>query len=93
MQTEVTEDLDLRLSPQGLGIDEQAVEVEDDGGDWPVLECLRRREGGRQSSFRTTSTMASPASVGLRATVTPAAPRASILAWAVPLEPEMMAPA
>ena len=50
-----------------------------------------RRRG--QPSFRTTSTMASPASVGLRATVTPAPERASILAWAVPLEPEMMAPA
>ena len=37
--------------------------------------------------------MASPASVGLSATVTPASPSASILAWAVPFEPEMMAPA
>ena len=34
-----------------------------------------------------------PASVGFSTTCTPAADRASILAWAVPLDPEMMAPA
>ena len=47
---------------------------------------------GRQSPF-TMSAMRSPASVGFWATLTPAAASASILAWAVPLEPEMMAPA
>jgi hypothetical protein len=51
--------------------------------------------GGGQSGQRaaTTSAMSSPASVGFWATRTPAADRASILAWAVPLEPEMIAPA
>ena len=37
--------------------------------------------------------MTSPASVGLSATRAPASARASIFAWAVPLLPEMMAPA
>ncbi len=44
-------------------------------------------------SARTSSTMSSPASVGLIATRTPAALRASIFALAVPFVPEMMAPA
>ncbi len=93
VETEITEDLDLGLTPEGLRIDEQTVEVEDDRLDRPAAERGGRREIRGQPSFRTTSTMASPASVGLRATVTPAPESASILAWAVPLEPEMMAPA
>ena len=47
---------------------------------------------GRQS-FSTRPAISSPASVGLRPTATPAAARASILPWAVPLPPETMAPA
>ena len=39
------------------------------------------------------ATIFSPHSVGFCATSTPAAESASILAWAVPEEPEMMAPA
>ena len=46
-----------------------------------------------QPSPRTISTTFSPHSVGFCATATPAADSASILAWAVPDEPEMMAPA
>ena len=41
----------------------------------------------------TAATASSAASVGLRPTRTPAASRASALAWAVPLDPEMIAPA
>ena len=41
----------------------------------------------------TTSTIRRPASVGFRPTSAPAARRASIFAWAVPLPPETMAPA
>ncbi len=92
-QAEGGEDLDLGLAPARLRVDQQSVEVEDDRLDGPAPQGVGRRESGDQASFRTTSTMASPASVGLRATVTPAAARASILAWAVPLDPEMMAPA
>ena len=102
MQAERGEDLHLGPAPERLGVDQQAVEVEHHRGHRPAREGVGRWEAGRaaggvrrdrQPSFRTTSTMASPASVGLRATVTPAAASASILAWAVPLEPEMMAPA
>ena len=46
-----------------------------------------------QSRDLTISTMRSPASVGLSATVAPASASAAILAWAVPWDPEMMAPA
>ena len=92
-EAEGSEDLDLRLTPERLRVDEQAVEVEDDRLDGPAGLGVGRRQAGAQASFRTTSTMASPASVGLRATVTPAPDSASILAWAVPLEPEMIAPA
>ncbi len=68
----------------------------------------RRPQGGALSFFelaglsrhprpgytdRTSWAMSSPASVGFSATFTPARARASILAWAVPLLPEMMAPA
>ena len=42
---------------------------------------------------RTSCAMSSPASVGFCATLAPAPASASILAWAVPLFPEMMAPA
>ena len=52
----------------------------------PAPPCSRR------GSF-TISTMRSPASVGFSATWRPAAASAAILAWAVPWEPEMMAPA
>src|SRR5690606_1230197 len=45
------------------------------------------------ASSLTTSTMSWLASVGFWPTRTPAARRASILAWAVPLPPETMAPA
>ncbi len=92
-QPDRAEHLDFGLPPEGLGVDQEAVEVEDDRPDASPAECIGGRDTDRQSSFRTTSTMASPASVGLRATVTPAADSASILAWAVPFEPEMMAPA
>ncbi len=44
-------------------------------------------------SLWTTSTMSWPASVGFSPTLAPASRRASILAWAVPLPPETMAPA
>lgn len=83
----------LRLPPERLGIDEKSVEIEDHRGDG--LTGLGGRGGdlGAQVSFFTMSTMASPASVGFWATVTPAADNASILARAVPLDPEMMAPA
>ena len=46
-----------------------------------------------QASPRTIATIFSPHSVGFCATATPAADSASILACAVPWEPEMMAPA
>jgi hypothetical protein len=49
--------------------------------------------GPAPQSVLTISAIFSPASVGLLTTWTPAAVRASILAWAVPLDPEMMAPA
>src|SRR5204862_8273120 len=44
-------------------------------------------------SAATTSRISSAISVGFCPTLAPAASRASILAWAVLLEPEMMAPA
>ena len=50
-------------------------------------------ETSYEASPRTMATIFSPHSVGFRATCTPAAESASILAWAVPWEPEMMAPA
>ena len=63
-------------------------------------ECASRRAPGTlvrllgsQVSPRTMATIFSPHSVGFCATATPAADSASILAWAVPWEPEMMAPA
>jgi hypothetical protein len=93
LETEGPEDLDLRPAPERLGVDQEPVEVEDDRPDGSSAECVGGGEPRAQPSFRTTSTMASPASVGLRATVTPAADRASIFAWAVPLDPEMIAPA
>src|SRR5579864_539772 len=46
-----------------------------------------------QASAATSVAISSPASVGLRPTRAPAAVRASILAWAVPLPPETIAPA
>ena len=42
---------------------------------------------------RISPAISSPASVGLRPTETPAAARASIFPWAVPLPPDTMAPA
>ncbi len=102
VQAQRGEDLHLGPAPERLGVDQEAVEVEHHRAHRAPVEGVGRREAGRwaggirrdrQLSFRTTSTMASPASVGLRATVTPASARASILAWAVPLDPEMMAPA
>ncbi len=96
VESQAAEDLDLRLAPERLRVDEQPVEVEDHGIDRPTGPGTGGAwDGGRraQPSFRTMSTMASPASVGFLATVTPAAERASILACAVPLDPEMMAPA
>ena len=93
VETECCEHLDFGVAPERLRVDEQPVEIEDDRLDRTVELGGRRGELAAQSSFRTTSTMASPASVGLSATVAPAAPSASIFAWAVPFEPEMMAPA
>ena len=49
--------------------------------------------GNVTQSVATISTMSSPASVGFSPTLTPASLRASILASAVPLPPETMAPA
>ena len=72
------------------------------------LDRRRHRAGGRrlsrkvaahaivrvvQRSPRTMATIFSPHSVGFCGHRTPAADSASILAWAVPGEPEMMAPA
>ena len=93
LEPEGAEHLDLGLAPERLRVDEEAVEIEDDGVDGPAGQGRGRGERRAQARVRTMSTMASPASVGLWATVTPAADRASILAWAVPLEPETMAPA
>ena len=93
VEAERAEHVDLGFAPEGLRVDQQAVEIEDDRGDRSVDLGRRGGQLSAQSSFRTTSTMASPASVGFSATVAPAAPSASILAWAVPFEPEMIAPA
>jgi hypothetical protein len=51
------------------------------------------RVGTAQPKPRTMDTIFSPHSVGFWVTNTPAAVSASIFAWAVPCEPEMMAPA
>src|SRR5690606_40583119 len=51
------------------------------------------RPDGAPQRFLTTSTMSSPAAVGLVPTCTPAARRASIFPCAVPLPPDTMAPA
>ena len=97
-----SEDLDFGSAPERLGVDQEAIEVEHHRPHRPSGGGIRRREAGRrgrgvrcddQARFLTMSTIASPAAVGLRATVTPASARASILACAVPLDPEMMAPA
>jgi len=93
VQADAREDLDLRLAPERLGVDQQSIEVEDDRRDRQLPAGGRGGDVGGQSSFRTTSTMASPASVGFFATMTPAADSASIFVCAVPLDPEMMAPA
>src|ERR1700722_11130532 len=80
VQAERAEDLDLRSPPEWLGVDQQAVQIEDDRGDGTGGIGGCRRNFGDQVNFRTMSTMASPASVGFWATVTPAAESASILA-------------
>ena len=54
------------------------------------FKALEKALPGR---VRTISAIRSPASVGLRPTFTPAARNASILPWAVPLPPLVMAPA
>ena len=68
-------------------------------GPWPRGWCPFRTPARRVErrptvySALTISPIFWPASVGFRQTCTPAAARASIFACAVPLEPEMMAPA
>jgi hypothetical protein len=43
LESERSEDLDLGLAPEGLRIDQQPVEVEDDRLDPAAEECVGRR--------------------------------------------------
>src|SRR4051794_15606945 len=60
-------------------------------GGWPPNSYNRTGEEDQRPLM--TSTISSPASVGFSPTFTPAASRASIFAFAVPVLPDTMAPA